>query len=458
MKSSLKIIFCSLLLSLNCFAGELSHGIHADFKEWLKSEKLTQDYQATINSFIDYKDLAKIYIDKVLHQEGSAWKIEKVLQYDYLGNSAPVGYREMQTDGLGTKKFIVDSGYYYISRENPAGKDHLVVQVFSMEEYFIPYGERMVDLIKVFANKDNQKIADEFVADIQKAEVIENMYRAQVMELAEGRIQYLSNMNLIGKIEWKDLILEEGLKDRSYNATEGFLKIVPSLTSAGLEAKKGVLLAGPPGTGKSLLGQVLISSILSGSLKGQASFISVSARNLQYAHSVKTLFEVARKLGPSAIFIEDIDLLGAKDRQQSYEKANAELILNELLNNIDGAISNHGVLVVGTTNRPEDVDSALRRSERLGVHLYYGPPSYFERIEFYNRFGKKMADWEEGLTVEWLSASSDQYSGSDIVEAIRLAKQYAYNQNSFTAEGKLLLKKSDFVRAFEQVHIGNAQE
>lgn len=69
-----------------------------------------------------------------------------------------------------------------------------------------------------------------------------------------------------------------------------------------------------------------------------------------------------------------------------------------MLNGIDGIVENNHLLLIGTTNQLDSIDKALLRSERFGFHIYFPLPELSERVEFFERFGKKNAIWEPSLT------------------------------------------------------------
>jgi len=257
----------------------------------------------------------------------------------------------------------------------------------------------------------------------------------------------MENMSSVTS-SWDDMILDSKLKQLSYDQTEGFLTRDVLYKQVGINMKKGILLAGPPGTGKSFLGDVMISSILHGNLKGQATMVIVTARHLQDNSNFRLIYSAARKLSPTAIFMEDIDLLGVKNRNSGQGDFAAETRLNEMLNGIDGLIDANHTLTVGTTNRIDFVDDALTRSQRLGEHIWFGLPSFEERRLFFNHFGTKLATWAADVNDIWLSGLTEGMSGSDIIEIIRLAKKEALLANSWDGEN-LLLTQAHFLTAID---------
>lgn len=126
-----------------------------------------------------------------------------------------------------------------------------------------------------------------------------------------------------------------------------FQRLMPKLFQKGLPNSRGVILAGPPGTGKTLITKWLASQL-------EITRILVSAEMLFNKHDIKDVYEIARKLSPTLLFIEDIDTVGTLDRAISDHP-----LLGEFLQAMDGVVPNHGVITVATTNHTENIDPAI---------------------------------------------------------------------------------------------------
>ncbi|HEX5727504.1 MAG TPA: AAA family ATPase [Longimicrobiaceae bacterium] len=151
-----------------------------------------------------------------------------------------------------------------------------------------------------------------------------------------------------------------------------FLRAPERFAALGARIPKGTLLVGPPGTGKTLLARAVA---------GEASvpFFFLSGSEVtgflvgMGAHRVKQLFRKARKKG-GVIFIDEIDALGGKrGRNRSHNED--DRTLNQLLVELDGFSPLDGVVVVGATNRPEDLDEALKRPGRFDRIIAVSPPT-----------------------------------------------------------------------------------
>ncbi|KAE9325407.1 Fidgetin-like protein 1 [Phytophthora fragariae] len=174
---------------------------------------------------------------------------------------------------------------------------------------------------------------------------------------------------------------------------------------------KGLLLFGPPGTGKTLIGKAIAS-------QSGATFFNISASSLtskwigQGEKLVRTLFAVAAVKQPSVIFIDEIDSL--LTQRSSEENEASRRMKTEFLVQLDGAGTKAKdiILVVGATNRPQELDEAARR--RFVKRLYIPLPSFEARLDLVNRLLK---DNKNGLTDDnktFIAESTKGYSGADV--------------------------------------------
>lgn len=146
---------------------------------------------------------------------------------------------------------------------------------------------------------------------------------------------------------------------------------------------RGVLLAGPPGTGKTLLARAVAG-------EAGVSFFSISASELVEvfvgtgAARVRDIFREARKSSPSIIFIDEIDAVGGqRGRTLNCER---DQTLNQLLTEMDGFEKDGSVVVIGATNRPETLDSALMRPGRFSRKVVVGEPDEDGRRKIFSLY------------------------------------------------------------------------
>lgn len=157
-----------------------------------------------------------------------------------------------------------------------------------------------------------------------------------------------------------------------------FLRRPADFDAMGARIPKGILLFGPPGTGKTLLARAVAG-------EADVPFFQISGSEVTGfivglgAHRIRSLFKKARRRG-GVIFIDEIDSIGGKrGRNRSHNED--DRTLNQLLVEMDGFSPSEGVVVIGATNRPEDLDPALRRPGRFDRSLVVGLPTVDGREE-----------------------------------------------------------------------------
>lgn len=160
-----------------------------------------------------------------------------------------------------------------------------------------------------------------------------------------------------------------------------FLKDPTKYSDIGARIPKGVLLVGPPGTGKTLLARAVAG-------EANVPFLSISGSDFleMYvgvgASRVRDLFEQAKKNSPSIIFIDEIDAVGRhRGAGMGGGHDEREQTLNQMLVEMDGFVTNSGVIVIAATNRPDILDPALLRPGRFDRQITVGYPDLKGRLE-----------------------------------------------------------------------------
>ncbi len=148
----------------------------------------------------------------------------------------------------------------------------------------------------------------------------------------------------------------------------------------GIDAPKGVLLHGPPGTGKTLIARAVVNET-------DAYFTSISGPEVIgkfYGESearLRSVFEDAQKHAPAIIFIDEIDAIAPKREEMGGEKQVERRVVDQLLSLMDGLKSRGNVIVIGATNIPNTLDSALRRPGRFDREICIPIPDKKGRLE-----------------------------------------------------------------------------
>lgn len=247
----------------------------------------------------------------------------------------------------------------------------------------------------------------------------------------------------VKSMTWDDLIISDDLRIELMAVVE-LLKDPRTTAQYGIETPKGILLSGPPGTGKTTLAKVMAN------IAGLSFFVLsmdeiVSQWVGQSEKNLSLLFRAAEKAAPSVIFIDEVDAIGRG--RSSGQDAWAENLLNHLLQLIDGVVNTEGLYIIAATNRADLVDSALKRSGRLNKTIEVGLPNPSERHQLFQLFLSKLR-LKEDVNIERLVQATQGKSGADIKEICNQAGMNAFKRESFSGgQRDYLVSKEDLVLA-----------
>ena len=218
-------------------------------------------------------------------------------------------------------------------------------------------------------------------------------------------------------IKYSDLGgLDEQIKEVR-DAIELSLEKPEEFEKFGIQPPKGVLLTGPPGTGKTMLAKAVASQT-------NATFLGLVGSELAQKYigeggrMVRELFALARKKSPCIIFIDEIDAIGSK-RLDSSTSGDREVqrTLMQLLSELDGFDSLENVKVIAATNRPELLDKALLRPGRFDRIVEIPLPNIEGRESIFNVHARKMP-LDKNVDFGKLSIITEGYSGAEIKAVI----------------------------------------
>jgi cell division protease FtsH len=222
-----------------------------------------------------------------------------------------------------------------------------------------------------------------------------------------------------------------------------FLKDPKKYNRLGGSLPKGILLIGPPGTGKTMLAKAIAG-------EADANFFSTSGSDFTEiyvgvgAKRIRDLFRQARKHKPSIIFIDEIDCLGKNrkfDQNGELQQTN-----NALLTAMDGFEASEGVIVVAATNRPEDLDEALLRPGRFDRKVYVPLPDTKGRRAILETHGKKTPLNMDEDSLEVIAQTTPGMSGADLANLINEAAILSAQKNKSQIALQELEEARDKVR------------
>jgi cell division protease FtsH len=211
---------------------------------------------------------------------------------------------------------------------------------------------------------------------------------------------------------------------------------------------KGILLYGPPGTGKTLLAKAVAHA-------SGANFYSQSASAFVEmfaglgASRIRKLFETARKNAPAIVFIDELDAVGMRRSGASFNREHDQT-LNQLLVELDGFVSAAEVVIIGASNRIEDLDPALLRPGRFDRQVLVGPPDLAgrESILAVHSRGKPLAS---DVDLTRIARQTSGLTGADLANLCNEAAIFAGRNDQDQ------IRDEDFEAAFERVVAGLQQ-
>ena len=234
----------------------------------------------------------------------------------------------------------------------------------------------------------------------------------------------------VPNVKWQDIGGLENVRQELIEAVEWPLKHPEAFERLGVKPPKGILLYGPPGTGKTMLAKAVAN-------ESEANFISIKGPELlskwigESEKAVREVFKKARQTAPTIVFFDEIDSLAPR-RSASSDSHVTERVVNQLLTEIDGLEALHDIVIIGATNRPDMLDTALLRPGRFDRIILTPPPDKKSRTEIFSLHTKTMP--LKNVDVTELAEKTEGYVGADIEAICREAAILALRENMSAQE------------------------
>jgi len=231
----------------------------------------------------------------------------------------------------------------------------------------------------------------------------------------------------VPNIHWNDIGGLEELKETLKEVVEWPLNHSNDFRRIGINPSKGILLFGPPGTGKTMLSKAVAT-------ESKANFISVKGSEIlskwfgESERKIAEIFKKAKQASPCIIFFDEIDAIAPMRGSGIGEPRVVERMVNTLLSEMDGLEELRGVVVIGATNRPDLIDAALLRPGRFDEIVLVPPPDEKTRLKILKVHVKDMA-LDEDVELKELSKRTEGYSGADIEALCRKAGMIALHED-----------------------------
>lgn len=247
-------------------------------------------------------------------------------------------------------------------------------------------------------------------------------------------------------IRFSDVAGEDEAKE-SLTEIVDYLHNPQKYTEAGASMPKGILLVGPPGTGKTMLAKAVAG-------EANVPFFSMSGSEFvemfvgMGASKVRDLFQQAKEKAPCIVFIDEIDAIGQKRNSGNYGgNDEREQTLNQLLTEMDGFEENTGVIILAATNRPESLDPALTRPGRFDRRVPVELPDLAGREAILKVHAKKIRAAED-VDFHTIARMAAGASGAELANIINEAALRAVRN------GRTIVNEADLEESIEVVIAG----
>ena len=232
----------------------------------------------------------------------------------------------------------------------------------------------------------------------------------------------------VPNVSWNDIGGLYGVKRELKELVQYPIEHPEKFEKFGMSPSRGVLFYGPPGCGKTLLAKAVANEC-------QANFISIKGPELltmwfgESEANVRDVFAKARGAAPCVLFFDELDSIAQQRGGNSGDGGGAgDRVMNQLLTEMDGVGSKKNVFVIGATNRPDIIDTALMRPGRLDQLIYIPMPDYESRLSILTAVLRKTPVHKD-VDLQYLATQTDKFTGADLTEICQRSAKLAIRED-----------------------------